>query len=114
MGASWGPLGASWGVLGASWGRFGGVLGGPGGGLGGAPAVGPLGGPWGGLAVGCAAGFGLPLSGQVAVFSGLFCLGEKWFLERAVLPWNHGRTGGSTNFWGRNGFRAGGFTMEFW
>ena len=40
-------------------------------------------------------------------------MGEKWFLERAVLPWNHGRTGGSTNFWGRNGFRAGGFTMEF-
>ena len=23
-------------------------------------------------------------------------------VERAVLPWNHGRTGGSTNFWGRH------------
>ena len=25
-------------------------------------------------------------------------MGETWFLERAVLPWNHGRTGGSINF----------------
>ena len=26
-----------------------------------------------------------------------------------VLPWNYGRTGGSTNFWGRNVFKVGGF-----
>ena len=26
-----------------------------------------------------------------------------------VLPWNYGRTGGSTNVWGRNVFKVGGF-----
>ena len=31
---------------------------------------------------------------------------------RAVLPWNPGRTGGCSSFWGRNGFRAGGFINE--
>ena len=38
---------------------------------------------------------------------------EVWAMarvvERAVLPWNHGRTRGSTNFWGRNGVQSGRF-----
>ena len=29
---------------------------------------------------------------------------EKCFLEPAVLPWNNGRTGGSTIFWRKNGY----------
>ena len=39
----------------------------------------------------------------------LSIFGGEMALERAVLPWNSGRTSGSTNFWGRNGFRARGF-----
>ena len=27
---------------------------------------------------------------------------KTWVVERAVLPWNHGRTSGSTIFWGRD------------
>ena len=27
-------------------------------------------------------------------------LGETWFLERVILPWTYGRTGGSINFLG--------------